>query len=70
MYADKDGWTALMLAAAKGHMDCVRILLPASQAFAVDNEGKSAIDLAADAGHREVVRWLRRHAGAAPAAVA
>jgi ankyrin repeat protein len=65
LYADKDGWTALMLAAAKGHVDCVRILLPASEPFAVDNNGKSASDLAADAGHREVVRRIRRYAGAA-----
>ena len=45
--AGKDGWTALMWAAFKGHRDVVRLLLQAgANVNATDNYGLTAIDMA------------------------
>lgn len=56
---DLNGRTALMHAAANGHVGCVRRLLDAKADLgAVDDEGLSAMALAASAGHAECVRLM------------
>ena len=50
--------TALMAAAAQGHLTCVSILLPASDPAAFDSEKHDALIIAIDCGHIECVRLL------------
>ena len=55
-----DGSTALMLAAAKGCLDCVQRLLRAgAETRFVREDGKDAADLALEAGHRALGTALR-----------
>lgn len=50
--------TALMLASARGHVECMRILLPSSNALAVDAHGQNALHIAAKCGQAEAVELL------------
>lgn len=50
--------TPLMWAAAKGHLDCVRVLLPHSDPEARDSRGQTALMHAALRGHSEIVQEL------------
>jgi ankyrin repeat protein len=53
------GRTALMLAAAEGHGDCVELLIEAgSDLNVLDEEGASALSLARDFGHLDVAATL------------
>ena len=56
---NKDGWTALMLAAQKGHEQVVRDLLEAGAVVgAQDNDGVTALMFAAQNGHEQVALVL------------
>ncbi len=64
-YADVDarerwyGRTALMIAAAEGHVDAVRLLVEAgSDLHLVDEEGSTALSLARSYGHLDVAALL------------
>jgi ankyrin repeat protein len=58
------GRTALMLAAAAGHVEVVRLLVEAgSEINAVDTEGATALSLAENNGHLEVMSALGAPAG-------
>lgn len=53
------GWTALMVAAASGHDECVHLLLSSGTAVAhADRWGRTALHLAAQSAHSEAVRML------------
>ena len=52
---DKDGKTALMLAAENGHIDVVNALL---YGVDIEEDDKAALILAAKNGHTEVVKAL------------
>jgi ankyrin repeat protein len=54
------GWSALILAARKGHTKIVQALLafPGIDVIARDNSGRSALDLAASEGNTEIVQAL------------
>ncbi|TNJ28189.1 Kinase, NEK [Giardia muris] len=60
---DENGWTALMLAAQAGHLECARILLPEAwirttrPASDLAEKG-TAMMLAAQAGHADIVELL------------
>lgn len=58
--SDRDGETALMLAAF-GHPGCVELLLPASDPKACDADGWTALMWAAASGSERCVELLRRH---------
>ena len=63
---DKDGETALMVAAEKGQTDAVRLLLQhGAQIDLADKEGKTALMYAAEEGRTEVTKTLL-DAGADP----
>jgi ankyrin repeat protein len=64
--SDRDGETALMLAAF-GHPGCVELLLPVSDAFARDADGWTALMWAASSGSGRCVELLLPYGGA-PAA--
>lgn len=66
--ADKEGRTALMLAAAEGQTDVARELLRhGARVDAADHEGRSALRIAREANHEEMVKLLSE-AAARPAA--
>jgi Ankyrin repeats (3 copies) len=53
------GGTALMLAAANGHMETVKLLLDRGADLNVrDNEGKTALVWAREKGHTEIVQLI------------
>lgn len=52
------GMTVLMRAASKGHEACVRLLLPVSDAGAMDEEKITALMWAARGGHKACVELL------------
>ena len=55
----RDGTTALMLAAARGHAETVRVLLAAGADVNARSEaGKTAVEMAADKKRTEVVKLL------------
>ena len=54
----ESGMTALMWGAWFGHEKCVQVLLPKSDALALDNTGMTALIHAAWFGHEECVRLL------------
>jgi hypothetical protein len=66
---DAQGWTALSIAAYRGHAECVKVLLEHrpnvnQETFGIylfngDNQvGKTALDLARQNGHTEIVQLL------------
>lgn len=56
---DGKGWTALMAAAAQGHLDTVGALLEAGASTTLtDADGHTAMDLARAGGHAEVAALL------------
>lgn len=58
-----DEWTALHLAALKGHAEVLNILAPHCSTevmLALDSKGFSALDLAKDSGHAAAVEVLRQ----------
>lgn len=61
---DRDGWTALMHAAAYGRAAAVQVLMGASAALNTqDGNGWTALMHAADRGHMDAVRALAPLAG-------
>ena len=67
--SDRDGETALMLAAF-GHPACVELLLPLSDALASDADGWTAPMWAASSGCQRCIELLMPYAGAAAAMLA
>ena len=61
--SDRDGETALMLAAF-GHPACVELLLPVSEAMAGDADGWTALMWAASSGNEKCVELLLPHSDA------
>lgn len=55
---NREGATALMLAARYGHEACVELLLPVSDALARDSKGITALMTAVCNGYEECVRLL------------
>jgi ankyrin repeat protein len=56
-----DAWTALMSAAAKGHLECVELLLDAGSDKTLRNfEGKTAADLAEENSRVKVVKAIKK----------
>ncbi len=55
---NRDGLTALMLAARNDQVDCVRALLPYAGGYAKDSAGWTALMHAAAMGHESVVKAL------------
>ena len=55
-----DGWTALMLASLRGHIEIVKLLLerPEIDVNLQDFSGWSALILALEEGHTEIVKLL------------
>ena len=56
---DENGWTPLMLAAARGELGAVDVLAPFSDLSAVDGGGRTAMEIAAIEGHVDVVGALK-----------
>ena len=57
----KDGWTALMGAARKGHLKIVELLLEEGADVKMRNdEGKRALDYAEESGNLEMIELLGR----------
>ena len=61
--SDRDGETALMLAAF-GHPSCVELLLPVSDPMAGDTDGWTALMWAASSGNEKCVELLLLHSDA------
>ena len=63
---DKNGTTALLWAAGRGHLPVVQWLLQAGGARIdeKDNDGRTALLWAANQGHLPVVQWLLQAGGA------
>ena len=58
----EQGWTALMLAAAQGHLEAVRVLLKnGANPTLYDRQGWTAENYAAYHGHTQLARLLSRH---------
>jgi len=55
---DVEKKTALIWAAQKGHLECVKALLPHSFAAKVDDDGSTALHWAATKGHVDCVEFL------------
>ena len=56
---DKDGWTAMMWAAADGYLDVVKYLAEHGADLSLKNgEGKTAEMLARERGYKEIVDYL------------
>jgi Ankyrin repeats (3 copies)/Ankyrin repeat len=64
--SDRDGETALMLAAF-GHPACVELLLPVSDAHAQDGDGWTALMWAASSGSQRCIELLLPHSDAGAA---
>lgn len=62
VYSDYDGRTALHLAAAEGHLDCVHFLLEQCQVphNPKDRWGNSPLDEAETFEHEKVAEYLRQ----------
>ncbi|PRZ56447.1 ankyrin repeat protein [Paraburkholderia fungorum] len=58
---NREGSTALMLAAIKGHAECLRALLPHSDALASDDGGWTSLMMASFAQHPACVEALLPH---------
>ncbi len=59
--ADRDGWTALMIACKRGNFDAVQLLLQNGASTDVSDDqmkGFSPLILAADEGHSEIIQLL------------
>jgi ankyrin repeat protein len=62
--------TPLMLAAAKSHLEIVRVLVEAgAKVEAVDDTCRTAIDHARERNHKEIVKYLDRVGGSKAAAI-
>ena len=55
---DKDGWTALMHAAYSGSESCVKLLMPASDAYTTGVNELTASDLARNRSHASIVQFI------------
>ena len=58
---DKNGITALMWAALYGHEECVRLLLPVSNALAQNEDGLTASTLARNDGHESLAQFIEAY---------
>jgi ankyrin repeat protein len=57
----QNGFTALMIAAGKGHAEVAQVLLQGgAKVDAVDKDGGTALMYAAQNGHKEVVKILKQ----------
>lgn len=57
---DKQGWTALHIAAANGYGDCVVALVEkGANIFLTTNKGDTAADLAEKNGYKKIAQYLR-----------
>lgn len=63
---DKDGTTALMLAAQNGHLECVKLLFEYEKGMRRTEDNKSALELAVENGHIEIAKLLNDAEGTAP----
>ena len=55
------GRTALMMAAASGHSDCVYLLMKANAKLdAKDSKGRDALTMAREAGYRGIAERIQR----------
>jgi ankyrin repeat protein len=63
--ADESGWTALMYASQKGHVEVVRLLLAREgvEVNKTEQDGATALMVASDCGHVDVVRLLLSREG-------
>ena len=59
---DACGGIALMYAAYKGHTSCIQLLLPVSDALAMNKHGKTARSLATESGHDATVSLIDAYA--------
>jgi ankyrin repeat protein len=60
--ANEDGWTALMSAAFKGHLEVVKELLKhGAKVKGADKDGWTPLKIAAKYGHMDVVEELQKH---------
>lgn len=58
----KNGWSPLLLAAERGHLEVVRMLLQSHARVDVfDEDGKAALHLAAEKGHEDIADVLLSH---------
>ncbi len=58
----KDGWTALMMAAIDGYTDTVKALLDkGADVNAKNNKGQTALDWARENGQTATVKLLKQH---------
>ncbi|QQR49148.1 ankyrin repeat domain-containing protein [bacterium] len=57
---DRQGWTALHIAAANGYGECVFVLVQmGANRFLTTNKGDTAADLAEKKGHKKMAQFLR-----------
>ena len=57
----EEGFTALMMAAAEGQMDVVRVLVARGAKMDItDKDGDTAESFARQTGHSDVAGWLAR----------
>jgi ankyrin repeat protein len=56
MQQDNDGRTALMQAAERGSLGCLKALLPLSDVHQVNKDGHSALDLASNPDCRALIQ--------------
>ena len=58
---NKDGNSAIHLAALGGHLDCIKLLLSSNSGIKIDYPGKNRMTplmMAAKQGHFEIVKYL------------
>lgn len=63
---DKDGTTALMLAAQNGHLECVKLLFEYEKGMRRTTDNRNALELAIENGHIEISKLLNDAEGTVP----